>query len=79
MIITMSLGFKNILVGSQCVSIIKVSKLFDELIHQLVIFELLVVDLVSSVLDNVIKTKAVREIKLIFNFDLLVLLVLFAS
>ena len=64
-IVTVSLCFNYVLVASKGITIIDVTELLDEVVHDLVVLELLLINHVSLLLDDVIETKTIRELELV--------------
>ena len=67
MVVTVSLGFKDVLIDGQTIPVIKITKLIDEQIHHLIIIELLVVNKFCFFLDDIVETKSIRKLELLVD------------
>ena len=74
MVITMPFGLKDVLVHSESIPVVHITKLLNKVVHQLVVLKLFVIDKVSLLLDHVIETEPIREVELIIDFNLKVTL-----
>ena len=69
MIVTVSLGLKDVFIDSESVTVVHVAELGDEIVHDAVVPELLLINHIGSLLDNVIKTDTVRQLELVVIFE----------
>ena len=65
MIVTMSLGFNEVLIAGKGIAVIHVAQFVDKVIHDLVVKELLLVDHIRALLDDRIETYTIGKFELI--------------
>ena len=70
MIVPMALYLQNVLIGGEGISIVHIAQLVNELIHDAVVPELLLVDHVCALLNDSIITHAVRKLELVIILEL---------
>ena len=68
MIVVAALGFKDVLVASERITVVDVAQLFDQLVHLVIVDVFEIVDLLSLLLDGAVKLSADRQIKRIIDF-----------
>ena len=66
-----SLGLEDILIARQSISVVHITKLLDQLIHEYVVVNFLSVDQLSFLLNDVVKADLVRELEIVIVFDVL--------
>lgn len=59
-IISMSLGLKNVLVASECVSIVHIAKLIDKFVHHTVVLVFIFIYQICTLFDDRIEAKTIR-------------------
>lgn len=69
MIVAVSLGLEDILIDGEGITVVHVAELGDELVHDAVVPELLLINHISLLLDDIIETDTVRQLELVVVFE----------
>ena len=68
-IVCRSLCFKNVLVASESISVVHVSKFFNKCIHLDVVFKFLTINKLSLLLYDLVKASAIRKLELVVHLN----------
>lgn len=69
MVVTGTFGFNDVLIASECITVVHVTKAHDQLVHYEVVGLLLTVDVLCHFLDNLVVACTVGKLKLVINLD----------
>jgi len=68
-VVTGTFGFNDVLIASECITVVHVTEAHDQLVHYEVVGLLLTVDVLCHFLDNLVVACTVGKLKLVINLD----------